>query len=67
MDVNIIGLLKMIVKKLLEQCNGNSTLSENYMVATFDFSSLCTTLSHNLIRRIVALSNKYFDSELIIT
>ena len=56
------------VLESLEQCNGNSTLPGNYMVATFDFSSLYTTLPHDdLIHRIVALSNKYFDSEIKVT
>ena len=53
------------VLESLEQCNGNSTLPGNYMVSTFDFSTLYTTLPHDdLIQRIVALSNKYFDSEI---
>ena len=49
----------------LSHCNENPGLPGNHMVATFDFSTLYTALPHNdLIRCIVALYNKYIQSDI---
>ena len=46
-------------------CNDNPGMPGNHMLATFDFSTLYTALPHSdLIRCIVALYNKYIDSEI---
>ncbi|MEL6542770.1 MAG: hypothetical protein AAFQ34_15395 [Pseudomonadota bacterium] len=56
--------------KVLEMLNGqddNHEIPHDLMVATFDFSTLYTTLPHDdLVRCIVALFNKYFTSDVII-
>ena len=53
------------VLQSLEQCNDNPEFPGNFMLATFDFSTLYTTLPHDdLIRCIVALYNKYFTREI---
>ena len=55
-------------KKVLDaisNCNDNPRMPGNYMLATFDFSTLYTALPHDdLIRCIVALYNKYIHSEI---
>ena len=55
-------------KKVLDaisECNSNPGIPGNYMLATFDFSTLYTALPHeDLIRCIVALYNKYINSEI---
>ena len=55
-------------KKVLDaisNCNDNPGIPGNYMVSTFDFSTLYTALPHDdLIRCIVALYNKYVNSEI---
>ena len=49
----------------LIHCNENPGLPGNHMVATFDFSTLYTTLPHDdLIHRTVALLNKYVHSNI---
>ena len=50
----------------LNQCNENySSFSGNFMVATFDCSTLYTALPHDdLVYRIVTLFNDYFNSNL---
>ena len=49
----------------LIHCNDNPILPGNHMIATFDFSTLYTTLPHgDLIRCIVALLNKYVRSNI---
>ena len=57
-------------KKVLQSidcCNENPVFPGNFMAATFDFSTLYTTLPHDdLIRCIVALYNKYFDNDVSI-
>ena len=46
-------------------CNENPGLPGNYMIATFDFNTLYTTLPHDdLIRCIVALYNRYIHSDI---
>ena len=52
------------VLESIKKCNDNyQSVPGNFMVATFDFSTLYTTLPHDdLIYRIVALFNKYFES-----
>ena len=56
------------VLESLEECNINTRLPGNYMVSTFDFSTLYTSLPHDdLIQRIVALANKHLGSEIEIT
>ena len=53
------------VLETLSHCNENPGLPGNYMITTFDFSTLYTTLPHNdLIRCIVALYNKYVQSDI---
>lgn len=53
------------VLKSLAQCNENTTFPGNFMLSTFDFSTLYTTLPHyDLIRSIVALFSKYFDTDI---
>ena len=53
------------VLETLLHCNENPGLPGNYMISTFDFSTLYTTLPHNdLIRCIVALYNKYIQSDI---
>ena len=52
------------VLEILSQCNENPGLPGNHMIATFDFSTLYTTLPHDdLIRSVVALYNKYIHSD----
>ena len=55
---------------VLEKLNIINIDQENlndFKIATFDFSTLFTTLPHDdLIRNIVALLNKYFSSDIII-
>ena len=55
-------------KKVLDvitSCNDNQGIPGNYMIATFDFSTLYTSLPHDdLIRCIVALYNKYINSDI---
>ena len=49
----------------IERCNDNQGIPGNYMITTFDFSTLYTSLPHDdLIRCIVALYNKYIDSNI---
>ena len=49
----------------LSNCNDNPGIPGNYMISTFDFSTLYTALPHNdLIRCIVALYNKYIQSDI---
>ena len=53
------------VLNTFSHCNDNPVLPGNHMVATFDFSTLYTTLPHDdLIRCIVALHNKYIHSNI---
>ena len=53
------------VLESLEQCNDNPRFPGNHMIATFDFSTLYTTLPHDdLIRCIVALYNKYINDDI---
>ena len=55
------------VLESLEHCNQNPVGPGNYMMATFDFSTLYTALPHDdLIHRIVSLANEYFDYEIYI-
>lgn len=55
------------VLKALNELNSNNIYQGDSMVATFDFSTLYTTLPHNdLIRCIVALYNKYVSADLVI-
>ena len=55
-------------KKVLDfiaSCNDNQGIPGNYMITTFDFSTLYTSLPHDdLIRCIVALYNKYINSDI---
>ena len=49
------------VLEMLNEKSDNQENFDNFKVATFDFSTLFTTLPHNdLIRCIVALLNRYF-------
>lgn len=53
------------VLESLKQCNDNPGFPGNFMVATFDFSTLYTTLPHDdLIRCIVSLYNKYYNNDI---
>ena len=53
--------------KVLSELNNENEFHEDLMVATFDFSTLYTTLPHSdLIRCIVALFNKYFSTDIVI-
>ena len=55
------------VLQSLTQCNDNPGMPGNHMIATFDFSTLYTTLPHDdLIRCLVALYNKYIHQDVII-
>ena len=55
------------VLELLRDQVGNHENSNNLMVATYDFSTLYTTLPHHdLIRCLVALYNKYFTSDIVL-
>ena len=52
---------------MLNNWSDNNEISNNLKVATFDFSTLFTTIPHDdLIRCIVALLNKYFSSDIVI-
>ena len=61
----IIGNNNKVLESL-NQCNENyPSVPGNFMLATFDFSTLYTALPHDdLIHRTVALFNKYIDSTL---
>ena len=49
----------------ISRCNESPVFPGNYMLATFDFSTLYTSLPHSeLIRCIVALYNKHIHSEI---
>ena len=49
----------------ISYCNENPGMPGNFMLSSFDFSTLYTALPHSdLIRCIVALYNKYIDSDI---
>lgn len=51
------------VLEAIEECNNSTGFPGNFMLSTFDFSTLYTTLPHyDLVRCIVALYNKYFNN-----
>ena len=53
------------VLETFSYCNDNPVFPGNHMIATFDFSTLYTTLPHDdLIRCVVALYNRYIDSDI---
>lgn len=55
------------VLEMLKDRNDNRENDVDLTVATFDFSTLYTTLPHgDLIRCLVALYNKYFTSDIVI-